>query len=338
MRRRLRQKRWIATGVLAALALAVAVLILARPIHPGAQLAVITGAGAAASCASAPVAARQAGYCANTLSSTVFNASTVDMGLTTNPGFTWYFYGWYNTPTAANVKVNGSNAVVGESGDSFQATLSSATKTAIAPFYRGVAFGGGGYFEVTASFTAVSDPGNPNWEGPLWTSALEPMVPLADYQWVGQTTGPPPYGHFFEGDVIEYFQGKFGNPLGQYSATSHDWSGQNNSHDEADQHPIRVSQESFSHPHRYGMLWMPATVSSDGKVCYYYDGAQQACTTYRQFTNDGAQSPPSAGQGWEYGVIDIDHLVLIMGCANEHPCTINSVQVWQASAADNLRN
>jgi hypothetical protein len=267
MRRRLSTAERIGAGAIGAGALALLVFSLARPVRP--QAAGAYEAGGGAPCSSAPAPARLAGYCANTLNATVFTASTVDMGLTARPGFQWYFYGWYNTPTAANVKPNGSNVVVGESGDSFQATLSSATKIAGAPFYRGVAYGGGGYFEVTASFTAVSDPDNPSWEAPLWTSSLEPLVPLDGYQWAGQTTGPPPYGHYFEGDVIEYFQGKWGNPLGQYSATSHDWWGQNNAHDDQDQHVVKVSQASFSQPHRYGMLWVPATASSDGKVCYY---------------------------------------------------------------------
>ena len=83
---------------------------------------------------------------------------------------------------------------------------------------------------------------------------------------------------------------------------------------------------------------VPATPSKKGGVCYYFDGELQGCDTYARFANDGSQTPPPAGEPWLYGVIDTDHLLLIMGCTNADPCTITSVQVWQASAANNLAN
>jgi hypothetical protein len=287
------------------------------------------------SCAPAPAPAGSAGYCTETFVISNFDKSTVDSGLTGAPGFLLYFYNWNQTAEPANVALKGADAIVGASSGGFGATLATATKIASSPFYRGRAFGGGGYFEVTAAFTAVNDPSNPTWEAPLWTSALEPLAPLAGYQWRGQVPG---YGHFFEGDVIEYFQGRFSNPLNQYSATSHDWWDVENAHNDFDSHPISATPASFSTFHKYGMLWRVATPSSDGSACYYYDRVQQACTTWTKFTNDGGQSPPPTGRPWEYGVVDIDHLLLVSGCANAHPCTIARIEVWQRDAAMNLQN
>lgn len=299
--------------------------------------------GAGSGCAGIPLAACFAGYKTQTLNSTVFNTSTVDMSLTTNAGFTWYAYAWNKTPGTGQVTLNTSNMVVGESssGDStngFQATLSSATKIAGSPFYRGTAYGGGGYFEATVSFTAVSDPSNTDFPAPFWTNALEGVTQQNSYQWSGQTTGPPPYGHYFEGDVMEYFQNRFGGGLDAFSQTSHDWWGQNNANNDADQHVVTALQASYASQHRYGMRWIKATASLKGSVCYFYDDVQEGCTTYSKFTNDGVQTPPPTGQAWEYGVIDTGHLILISGCPNAHKCTIYSVKVWQTDASGNVTN
>jgi hypothetical protein len=297
--------------------------------------AVVVAASPIGSCPNAPAPAQGAGYCAQTFAISNFDKSTVDMGLTGAPGFQLYFYNWYQTAEPANVALHGDHAVVGASSGGFGATLATAAKIAEAPFYRGRAFGGGGYFEATAAFTAAYDPANPTWEAPFWTSALEALAPLPGYQWRGQVPG---YGHFFEGDVIEYFQGRFSNPVDQYSATSHDWWDVGNAHNDFDAHPIHATPASFSSFHRYGLLWKVATASSDGSACYYYDRVQQACTTWTKFVNDGARGPPPTGQPWEYGVIDNDHLLLVSGCANAHPCTISRIEAWQKDAAGNLQN
>jgi hypothetical protein len=289
-------------------------------------------------CPAAPGPAQRANYCANTLNSTVFSPATIDFDLTKATGFTWYFYDWGQTAQPENTVSNGSSVVVGESSGGFQATLSSATSLATRPFFRGTAYGGGGYFEVTASFAAVNNPAAATWEAPLWTAAIEGPMRRGSYQWSGQTLGPPPYGHYFEGDVMEYFQGRFSSPLDQYSASSHDWWGQNNVDDHFSAHRVSVNPASFYNPHRYGMLWVPATSSKKGGVCYYFDRALEGCDTYTQFTNNGLQAPPPTGRPWLYGVIDSDHLLLVMGCTNADPCTIRSVQVWQSSAARNLSN
>ena len=336
--RRGQRARW----PLALLAIAAMILIAALvserdgvTVQPPRAATAVAAAAPAGTCPLAPAPAQSAGYCARTFAISSFDKSTVDMGLTGAPGFLLYFYNWYQTAEPANVALRGDKAVVGASSGDFGATLATATKIAGAPFYRGRAFGGGGYFEVTAAFTAVYDPTNPTWEAPLWTSALEPLAPLAGYQWRGQVPG---YGHFFEGDVIEYFQGRFSNPIDQYSATSHDWWDVENAHNDIDAHVIHATPASFASFHKYGMLWKVATATSDGSACYYYDRVQQACTTWRKFINDGAQAPPPVGQPWEYGVVDSDHLLLVSGCANAHPCTIARIEAWQQSAAENLQN
>lgn len=249
---------------------------------PGPGLTLI-GTVPAVSCAGAPAAAQAAGFCTNTLNSTVFNTSTVDQSLTKALGFTWYYYDWNQTAQPSNTTLNGSSVAVGESSGGFQATLASATSLGTGPKFRGTAYGGGGYFEATASFTAVSDPGSGTWQAPFWSSALEPLAQYGAWQWPGQAN---PYYHYFEGDVMEYFQGSFSNLLTQYSGTSHDWWGTTPSANNVqDQHTVTLTQASYSSPHRYGMLWVPATPTTQGKVSYYYDGTLEGSTVYSQLLN-----------------------------------------------------
>ena len=39
---------------------------------------------------------------------------------------------------------------------------------------------------------------------------------------------------------------------------------------------------------------------------------------------------------WTFGILDQQHVVLILGTGPGEPMTIESVNVWQASAANNL--
>jgi len=86
--------------------------------------------------------------------------------------------------------------------------------------------------------------------------------------------------------------------------------------------------------HKIGFLWVPATSSTNGSATYYLDRQQMGdAATWAQFTG---QSPPPTGQPWTFGILDSQHLAIMIGTGTNQPMTVQSVNVWQASAAGNL--
>ena len=83
------------------------------------------------------------------------------------------------------------------------------------------------------------------------------------------------------------------------------------------------------------MLWIPATASVDGTVTFYFDGVSSGSFSYSQFTT---QAPPPTAQPWAGGVIDSQHLALILGNGSAARMQIQAVNVWQASTAGNVTN
>ena len=82
------------------------------------------------------------------------------------------------------------------------------------------------------------------------------------------------------------------------------------------------------------MLWIPATPTRRGSFSFYFDGVQVGPTTPYAAFQDQAP-PPSFFSPWLFGIIDRQHLVLILG-SNSGPLRVRSVNVWQASGANNL--
>jgi hypothetical protein len=88
--------------------------------------------------------------------------------------------------------------------------------------------------------------------------------------------------------------------------------------------------------HKFGLLWVPATDTTQGYLQYYFDGvATGDKITWDKYTD---QPPPPGKAAWTFGVVDQMHFVLILGTGNGQPMTIRSVDVWQSSPAQNLQN
>jgi hypothetical protein len=81
---------------------------------------------------------------------------------------------------------------------------------------------------------------------------------------------------------------------------------------------------------------MPATPTTPGYAKFYFDRAQVGPTT--QWTLLGDQPPPPVNQPWEWGIIDREHLWLILSTGLGQPVTVRRVDVWQASTANNIVN
>jgi hypothetical protein len=95
------------------------------------------------------------------------------------------------------------------------------------------------------------------------------------------------------------------------------------------------STTDFTQYHAFGFLWVPATASAQGYAQYYFDGqATNDKMTWTQYS--GTDVPPPGTTPWTFGVLDPQHVALVLGTGNAEPMRIQSVNVWQASASNNL--
>jgi hypothetical protein len=298
----------------------------------------------------APPQAAAAGYLANTFSST-FAMSTVDVGDTKQAGFAWYlgqFFGEPDTP-ASDLTFNpdGTLTLDGAGTVSNAGINTAAPSKSNAAGWVGVAFGGGAYFEAVFSFNpqdtiAANGAGWPSW----WAMAVEHLAFLPSEQWPGQATS---YFHFIETDFFEYDVWSF-SPHNEYGGAMHDWWGlwqstcpsgycnvSNAGGDGTSFSNFQIqtpSSTDFTQDHAFGFLWIPATATQQGRATYYFDGqATNDVVTWAQYQS---QAPPPGMTPWTFGILDQQHVVLILGTGAGEPMTLKSVDVWQASAAENL--
>lgn len=303
-------------------------------------------AGAPSACPSAPMPAQVAGYCTETFAADSFSTSNVDMSLTYGSGFQLYGYNWIGTtPTMAHVTINGDNSLtVGIGGDTFSATVASAGRIAGAPYFKGVAFGGGGYFEACFAYdpTTIPQPivdGDPSF----WLFSLEHSQNVAtglnQDQWTGQVSG---YLHWFENDIEE---AKFGSSS-QYSAGPLDWRYDTSTifSQATAQAYTRTAAggtnfNRYPNPHCYEVLWQPATVSKRGSLTYYMDGVQIGpSTSWSQYVAGSDAPPVSALTPWLNGIGDDEHQILQIGTGSSTTLKLTAIHVWQLSAANNVTN
>jgi hypothetical protein len=295
----------------------------------------------------APPQAQAVGYKLNTFSSTF--REDLDLRDSRSRGYSWYLAKWFGWPSAqaSTLKANGDGTLTLNTSDGkANYTMGSAAQSRLAypNDWVGTAFGGGGYFEAELKFypekaTSAGAIGFPAW----WLDSLECLrADQGKAQWKGQ---PPGYQHCVEVDVFEYNQWK--NPI-SYSGAIHEWYGINNVT------CLKVCQVNncskrtrfnnfiietpgntdFHEYHRYGLLWVPATKKSQGYAEYYFDGKPTGDkVTWNQYNDE---SPPPGFAPWTFGVLDRQHLVLILGTGTNQPVTVKTVNVWQKSEMQNL--
>jgi hypothetical protein len=211
--------------------------------------------------------------------------------------------------------------------------------------YVGTAFGGGGYFEAILKFNPqdvidhINDTGGANWPA-FWMMALEELIfaPIGDH-WPGQVTG---YENYMEWDIVEY-ESCVSVGVNTYTSTLHEWygtgGGNNNASNDWD-HSIHTvpANTDWNQYHKVAGLWVPATSTTNGYVSYYFDDVQVGpSVTWTQYTG---QAPPPAwpSKTWTFGVLDQQHMALILGTGVGEPMTVQSVHVWQANASNNRKD
>jgi len=287
----------------------------------------------------APPMARAVGYTLSTFASD-FTPATVDTKVTKAPGFKWYnwdLFGKQSDPDAVQLNPDGSATFTGE-----RAQLLSAVHIGKTGDFVGTSFGGGAYIEAEMKLgVATPDPGAKSWPA-FWALQMEGNVIPNASQWEGQEPG---YIHSIEVDFFEYQHrpGIENLPATTYGSALHDWYGVYN---KTCGHglcgvgtPYGIGQKhappgtDMLQYHRYGFLWVPATERSKGYAKYFFDGAQIGAT--QEWTMLKDQPPPPTNQPWLFGIMDRQHLFLIINTGAGQPFYVRSVNVWQASTANN---
>ena len=291
-----------------------------------------------------PKQAFSVGYLVNTFSSG-FDRGSTDLSSTGNVGSKWYLNNFFGTRiNSDSITVNSDHSltlpgdVVGSNGQ-----IATAAEAKTPTKFVGKAFGGGAYIEARLKFDpeSVAASNSRGWPA-FWAMALEHLVG-SNEQWEKKPLG---YSHFIEVDVFESDIPKSNIGARYYGANLHDWSGIY--HTTCTRGPFcdyalpysvvkrRVPENTdFTRYHSYGFLWVPATATKKGYARFYFDGQQVGEeTSWEQFI-DQQESPD--GKPWEFGIIDKQHLVLLLGSGAKQPITISTVNVWQKSDVQNLQ-
>jgi hypothetical protein len=240
------------------------------------------------------------------------------------PGTNWY-----------NAGANIATAFVSHSGDG----------------WTGMAFGGGAYFEAVIAFDNQNDQNFPNGGPAFWALDIE-HTSQGPYQvsWPGTSNDSSgnPYDDFFEVDFMEYdftggYQFGIGNWYG-YPPTKSTSNPTNQFGHNVVGSLLVPAGTDFSQPHRYGTLWVPATGSgqnttTQGYLQNYFDGVPMGpkyTWDYHDPNAPGYPAPAPVVGSTAMSGMDWRHMFLILGTETQHPMTVYSVNVWQATAENNL--
>jgi hypothetical protein len=287
-------------------------------------------------CGNAPVAAAAAGYCDNTFSTPSFTTSNVDMSNTYAQGFQWYYGNWFGYP-ASYTQVTLNSGVASVIGTNYNTLgITTAGYNAGAPNgYVGTAFGGGAYFEWKVNFNSTEVNTTDGWPA-AWTLSLEHFANLPGQQWTGQVAG---YDIFPELDALEYITTGAGGPglntvhahYGTYNVTCSNYCDYNPG---AKTYTIATPSTTFT----VGMLWVPATSTTDGYTKIYLNNVLQSGTTqtWCQFIYSAQVPPPGSSRCWSLGAADSQHMVGIISSGTNTPINAVAFNVWQLNGANNL--
>jgi hypothetical protein len=299
---------------------------------------------------SAPPAAAAAGYVDLTFSSS-FSNQTVDLGGTHHSRFQWFPWNFFSAPSSTEAIVLNQDGSINLGSDSAGTAIASASIASRGRGWTGTAFGGGGYFEATLKF----DPARTieacgqkcsGWPA-FWSLSVEHAAQLPEERWRGQPAG---YTHYVEPDFFEYDVWSF-SPRTAYGGAIHEWwgafrstcpnkafCGLSNAGGDGTKFSnfvVRAPGDTdFTNYHRFGFLWIPATATTDGYAQYFFDDRPtEDRVTWARFNDE---EPPPGKAPWTFGILDRQHLVLVLGSGAKQPMTVSSVRVWQTNASGNL--
>lgn len=260
--------------------------------------------------------------------------TTLTFGPAVTMGTDWYDFNFYGESGIGGTQNADGSVLIPGSGEG---AICSALQDHSKPNgWAGTAFGGGGYFEATLSFTGADDSVLAAWPA-WWAADIENMsanAVTAVTQWPGQPTG---FGNWIETDFFEYDV----QSTAAYGVQIHNWYGYHQAPSHVDSfYPGRVTvPEGFdwSQPHQYGFLWVPATSNSRGYARMFLDRVQVGATVYWDQYDAAQQLPPPPIAGsTAVSILDTRHLALIFDTGPHNPMTVYAASVWQASSANNI--
>jgi hypothetical protein len=248
-------------------------------------------------------------------------------------GANWVPYTFTGTSwTNIGVVQNGDGSVTLDgSGEAFGNGITTAVagNPGANALWKGIAFGGGGYFEAVMAFTGPAS---------FWANDIETMngvsIGAGPNPWPGQAAG---YGDWMECDFAEF------DTTNVYGFALHNWYAQVGSNANTSSvgsgSPVTVPGADYTKPNKYGFLWVPATDTSQGYAKFFFNDHQVGHTmTWNKYDPSLAPAPQDNGTGGSsaYSVLDKLHLTPILGGSSGSKNTIYSVSVWQASTKNNL--
>jgi len=173
--------------------------------------------------------------------------------------------------------------------------------------------------------------------------AIEHRAGLPEEQWSGQDNG---FVHFIEVDIMEYlYKGiyaahKYGTNIhhwyGKYRTTCTDNAFCRKSLPFLDRAAHVPPETSFNEFHKYGFLWIPATEETEGYAQFYFDDQPVGKKIMWQPFN--GQEPSDKLEPWTFGLLDQQHLILLLGTGNNQSMIVRAVNVWQKSRKNNLES
>jgi hypothetical protein len=302
----------------------------------------VTSTGTTSSAVPAPAAA--VGYTTQTF------GTTVTLG---SDWFNWGFYGsGAQAPGAVSQNADGSLLLSGIENNNYGATIASAQPNSNSKGWSGTAFGGGGYFEATLSFTGQGPGPYPNGGPAFWMLDIEHLSG-GPYN-LAWPSAPSGCINFFEVDAMEYDTSNtygYQNGIATWYGSSNGACANGATYNPYTQIPgvtggaLVPTGTDFSKPHKYGLLWVPATGYGDSTVTkgylkFFFDGVQVGGTfTWNYYDPSLVSSypgfPPVNGDSAMSGM-DWRHMALILGTGTAQPMTVYGVSVWQPSDAQNL--
>jgi hypothetical protein len=262
-----------------------------------------------------PAPAAAVGYNTKTFDSTTW-------GATTGPLYTASFFG--NTEAAGSIVQNSDGSLTLGQNVSNNVGVCSAIQDNSQPHkWRGLAFGGGGYFEATFSLA-----GTPNGTQPTAAWAINDIENLS--------TGYDPLNNWIEVDDIESNVAS----LTHYGQAIHNWYGTRGSGAQVQPNvgsPVTLpSGANLNQSNKFGFLWVTATASTQGYAKFFVNDVQTGTTLSWNQYNAGQPNPPTISPPTAGNIMDVRHMTFTMGGITLTPMHLTSVKVWQVSGAGNI--
>jgi hypothetical protein len=250
------------------------------------------------------------------------------------------------------VNRHGGLLLTGIENNNYGATIATAQPASNNVGWSGEAFGGGAYFEATLSFAGQGTGPYPNGGPAFWMLDIEHLS-QGPYN-IDWPRAPQGCIDFFEVDAMEYDAGNtygYQNGIATWYGSAKGACANGATYNPNTEIPgvaggvLVPTGTDFSQPHKYGLLWVPATglgdvTTTQGYLKFYFDDTQVGSTFTWNYYDPSFKArypafPPVNGSSAMSGM-DWRHMTLILGTGTAQPMTVYEVSVWQQSNSNNL--